>query len=437
MISRGRTAPVLATPEAIQGEIRETVLSNGIRVLTEAIPGVRSVTAGVWVRRGAAHESPEVAGSSHMLEHMVFKGTGNRTAKEIALSLERLGGSLDAFTSREHTSFQARVLSEHLPLALEVLADLVLDPLLRPEDLDLEREVVLEEIAAMEDTPDDLVFELHGEALWEGHPYGRSILGTRETVGSMTAATLRALHEERYLGGQLIVGAAGFLDHDRFVDSAEALFSGVRGGEPSRIPEVAEDVAGREHRVSRDGTQAHLVFGTRTPPRADQARFPLVLISACFGGGMGSRLFQRIREELGLAYTVYSFQSLYSRAGVAGVYLGTRPEWRERAAEAVQEEYAKLARDGLGDTELREVKDQVKGQLMLSLESTGSRLYRLASFALYDEPRLTLDELLATIEAVTAEQVADVAARYFRPDRQVILHLGPGVGGEPRPERAS
>ena len=266
MISRGRTAPVLATPGAIQGEIRETVLSNGIRVLTEAIPGVRSVTAGVWVRRGAAHESPEVAGSSHMLEHMVFKGTGNRTAKEIALSLERLGGSLDAFTSREHTSFQARVLSEHLPLALEVLADLVLDPLLRPEDLDLERKVVLEEIAAMEDTPDDLVFELHGEALWEGHPYGRSILGTRETVGSMTAATLRVLHEERYLGGQLIVGAAGFLDHDRFVDSAEALFSGVRGGEPSRIPEVAEDVAGREHRVSRDGTQAHLVFGTRTPP---------------------------------------------------------------------------------------------------------------------------------------------------------------------------
>ncbi|MSR23279.1 MAG: insulinase family protein [Gemmatimonadetes bacterium] len=427
MSPRRRNASSLAVPEAIQGEIRETILPNGIRVLTEAIPGVRSASVGVWIRQGAAHETAELAGSSHMLEHMVFKGTEKRTAREIALSLERLGGSLDAFTSREHTSFQARVLSEHLPVALEVLSDLVLDPLIREEDLTLEREVVLEEISTVEDTPDDLVFELHGESFWKGHPYGRSILGTRDTVGGMGAATLRTLHDERYREGPLVVAAAGFLDHQRFVDATEALFAGVAEGESPNVPPLPADGDGRAESVSRAGTQAHLVFGVRTPPRSDPARFPLVLISAAFGGGMGSRLFQRIREELGLAYTVYSFQSFYSRAGMAGVYLGTRPDWQERASEAVLGEYEKLARDGLEPTELREVKDQVKGQLMLSLESTGSRLYRLAGFALYDEPGLTLDELLATIEAVTSDEIAEVAGRYFRPERQVVLHMGPGA----------
>jgi predicted Zn-dependent peptidase len=426
MPSRAR-GPSLAIPEAIQGEIRETVLPNGIRVLTEAIPGVRSVTAGVWVRQGGAHEPLELAGSSHMLEHMVFKGTERRTARQIALSLERLGGSLDAFTSREHTSFQARVLAEHLPVAMEVLADLVLDPLLREEDLDLEREVVLEEISTVEDTPDDLVFELHGEVLWQGHPYGRSILGTRESVGRMSTRDLRALHERRYRNGPLVVAAAGFLDHDRFVEAASALFGAVGEGDVPDVPEIRADGAGREERVAREGAQAHLVSGVRTPPRSGPARFPLILISAAFGGGMGSRLFQRIREELALAYAVYSFQSFYLRAGVAGVYLGTRPEWRDRATDAVREEYRKLAREGLETTELREVKDQVKGQLMLSLESTGSRLYRLAGFALYDEPSLTLDELITAIESVTEDQVAEVASRYFDPARQVILHMGPGV----------
>jgi len=407
--------------------MRESVLPNGIRVLTERIPGVRSATAGVWVRQGAAHEHPEALGSSHLLEHMVFKGTRRRSAREIALSLERLGGSLDAFTSREHTSFQARVLSEHLPVAMDVLADLVLEPLLRDEDLALEREVVLEEIAGVEDTPDDLVFELHGEALWGGHPYGRSILGTRASVGGMEAPSLQRLHRDRYRNGQLVVAAAGFLEHDRFVAGVERLFGDVTGGDPLPVPEVSLDEPAREVGVSRDGAQSHLVFGVRTPPRVHPARFPLILISAAFGGGMGSRLFQRIREELGLAYTVYSFQSFYSRAGAAGVYLGTRPEWSARAVDAVRDEFRKLAREGLGGQELREVKDQVKGQVMLSLESTGARLFRLAGFALYDQPPLTLDELLEAIEAVTEEEVAEVAELYFDPDRQTLLHMGPNA----------
>jgi predicted Zn-dependent peptidase len=412
-----------------RGRTLETLLPNGIRVLTEAIPGVRSVSVGVWVRQGAAHERPEVTGASHLLEHMVFKGTRQRTPREIAMELERLGGSLDAFTSREHTSYQARILSEHLPQALDVLSDLVLEPLLRPEDLELEREVVLEEIATVEDTPDDQVFELHGEALWSDHPYGRSILGSRASVEGMAVETLRGIHTARYRQGDLIVAAAGHLDHQAIVDIVGDRFGhlpqGDRSGTEFADPEL--DVPGSEEWVPRDSAQSHIVFGIRTPRRAAPERFPLILLSAAFGGGMSSRLFQRVREELALAYTVYSFQSFYSRAGVSGVYVGTRPEWSDRAVEAIREEFGLLAREGLPEEELRAVKDQVKGQLMLSLESTSSRLYRLAGFALYDQPHLSLDELLQRIEDVTPDEVAAVAARWFDPDRQVLLRLGPGT----------
>ncbi|MEX1257316.1 MAG: pitrilysin family protein [Gemmatimonadota bacterium] len=414
-------------PHPVRGEFRETLLPGGIRILTEHIPGVRSVSAGVWIRHGSAHESDDLSGVSHLLEHLVFKGTESRSARDIALALERLGGSLDAFTSKEHTAFQAKVLPEHLPIAVDVLADLVLKPLLREEDLDLEREVVLEEISTVEDTPDDLVFELHGEALWGSHPYGRSILGTRETVGGMGVAALAGLHRERYLRGPLVVAAAGYLEHESFVEDVARSFGTRNDAELPGIPDVAQDFPGREVRIPREGAQTHLVFGARTPPRADPVRYPLILLSAAFGGGMGSRLFQKVREELALGYTVYSFQSFHSRAGIAGVYVGTRPEWADKAAAAVTEEYRKLAVEGLGELEFREVKDQVKGQVMLSLESTGSRLFRLAGFALYDQPTLTLDELLATIEGVTREEVAEVAARFFSPDRQTVVRLGPGV----------
>jgi len=405
--------------------MRDTRLPNGIRVLTESIPGVRSVTAGVWIRQGSAHESPEFLGASHLLEHLVFKGTERRDAKEIALSLERLGGSLDAFTSREHTSFQARVLPEHLPIALDVLADLVAHPLLRESDLALEREVVLEEISSMEDTPDDLVFELHGESLWGGHPYGRSILGSRESVSGMSAKTLAEVHAARYLNGEMIVGAAGFLDHDVFACDVAAKFGGLPGGEGLDVASVPLETPTSDVSVPREGQQTHLVFGARTPPRSDWSRFPLVLLCARFGGGMGSQLFQKVREELGLAYTVFSYQSSYSRAGVVGVYVGTRPEWTERAVDVVREEYRKLSRKGLTGEELEEVKNQVKGQVMLSLESTGSRLSRLVSFALNDEPLLTLDQLLAQIDGVTLDQVAEAAARFYSPEGQVLVRLGP------------
>ncbi len=414
-----------STPNAADGRMAETFLDNGVRVLSEHIPGVRSASVGVWVLHGAAHDPQPRAGASHLLEHMVFKGTERRSAHEIALSLEGLGGTLDAYTSREHTGFQARVLDRHLPVALDVLADLVGAPLLRDEDLELERQVVLEEIAEVEDTPDDLVFELHGARLWDGHPYGRSILGGPETVASMSAESLRGLHRGAYLGRNLVVAGAGNLSHDAFVAEAERLFGRwSRGPPPSpcrRQGRLASATSGARATAPRHIWSS----GRALPAHADPARYGLVLLSSALGGGMSSRLFQRVREELGLCYSVYTYQSFYRGAGIGGVYVGTRPGAEEQAVEAVREELARVAAEGLPADELEQAKQQVKGQVMLTLESTSARLYRLTSFALNDEPFLGLDDLMACLDRVGVDEVADLAGRYFDPERHLLLRLGP------------
>jgi predicted Zn-dependent peptidase len=402
-----------------------SVLDNGIEVLSERIQSVRSASVGVWVRQGSVHESDEESGVSHMLEHMVFKGTERRSAVEIALALEGLGGSLDAYTSREHTSYQARVLDEHVPEALDVLSDLVTSPRLDEEDLRLEREVVLEEIAQVEDTPDDLVFEMHGEWLWNGHPYGRSILGTNETVGDMSAESLRLLHRSTYTGSNLVVAGAGNVEHRDFVRRVASLFEGVepgrRAGEAEPTPATRSGLERRE----RESAQTHIVFGTDVPGHSHPDRYALILLSSALGAGMSSRLFQRVREELGLCYAVYTYQSFYGVSGVSGVYVGTRPGTAQKAATAVRDELARVASEGLPPAELDQIKRQTKGQVMLSLESTGARLHRLASFALHDEPFIGLDTLLEKIEAVSGEDIRRVAGEYFDPERQLELRLGP------------
>ena len=403
----------------------ETVLPNGVRVLSEAMPGVRSVSAGVWVRHGAAHDADVVSGASHMLEHMVFKGTRRRSARDIALSLEVLGGSLDAYTTREHTGFHARVLDEALPLALDVLADITTEPRLSDTDLELEREVILEEIAEVEDTPDDLVFELHGERLWPGNPFGRSILGTRETVAALPGDAIRSLHARAYTGSNLVVAAAGNVEHESLVEHARRLFGALPSGDrKGPAPPPGPSVRGDE-RVERETVQSHVVFGTGLPGHAHADRYPLVLLSSWLGGGMSSRLFQRVREELALCYTVFTWQTFNAGCGLGGVYLATRRGSEERAVEAVRGELARLAGEGLPADELAQAKEQVKGQVMLSLESSGARLHRLSAFALHEEPWMGLDDLLARVEAVTDDEVAEAAGRYFAPEAQLVLRLGP------------
>lgn len=407
-----------------------TDLPGGPTVLTEEMPGVRSVSVGIWVRSGSVYESKEEMGVSHLLEHMVFKGTRRRSARELALSLERVGGSLDAYTTREHTGFQAKVRDADLSLAVDVLSDLVLNPLLRSEDLELEREVVLEEISTVEDTPDDLIFDLHSQALWGEHPYGYSILGTRESVSSLTIEDLSRVHTDAYRSSGLVIAAAGAVDHEVVVEQAHDLFVGALSTEPRPTPPAPPEngvVAGETIHVPRAAAQTHLVFGTRTFGHRDPRRYAMILLTNGFGGGMSSRLFQRVREELGLAYSVYAYQSFYSEAGVCGLYVGTRPEWVGRAEQVIRDELRRLVDEGLTEEELEDVRGQVKGQLVLSLESSGARLHRLAGLALYDEPFLTLDDLTEKIDAVTLEEVAELAAEYFDPDRQLLLRLGPGA----------
>jgi predicted Zn-dependent peptidase len=402
-----------------------TEVGGGLSVLTQKVSGVRSASVGIWVRSGSAHEAPDELGAAHLLEHMVFKGTDRRSAKDIALALERVGGSLDAYTTREHTSYQARVLDDDLPTALDVLADFVAHPLLREEDLALEREVVLEEISMVEDTPDDLVFELHGDALWAGHPYGSSILGTRATVEALTTDKLRAVHERAYGRSGLVVAAAGNVEHGAVVDAVGRHFESVgNGGAPPTLAEAGPfEVA--DVLVERPGAQTHVVMGNRTFPHADARRFALILLSTAVGGGMSSRLFQRVREELGLAYAVYSFQSFYRDGGALGVYVATRPEWADRAVGVIREELQRVAREGLLAAELEDAKGQVKGQLVLGLESAGGRLHRLALHELQGEPQRTVDELLARIDGVTMDGIAEVAAEWLDPERWLTVRLGP------------
>jgi predicted Zn-dependent peptidase len=409
----------------VSDSYRRTELGDGLSVLTESMPGVLSASIGVWVRAGSVTESPAEMGVSHMLEHMVFKGTERRTAHELALVLERLGGSLDAYTTREHTSYQARVLDADVGVALDVLADLVLNPALRDADLELEREVVLEEISTVDDTPDDLVFDLHAEELFGQHPYGYSILGTRETVSALTGSDLQRVHASHYRAGNLVVAAAGRVDHDAFVEQVRAQFG--EGSAADRVPEkpAPQILPATDTHVERPTAQTHVAFGAQTFGHGDPRRYALILLSNAFGGGMSSRLFQKVREELGLAYAVYSYQSFQRTAGMAGVYVGTRPEWGERAVDVVREEMAKLARCGLTAEELADAKGQVKGQVAISLESSSSRLHRLAGSALYDEPFRALEEIVARVDAVTVAEVAELAAEYYDPSRQTVLRLGP------------
>jgi predicted Zn-dependent peptidase len=404
--------------------MREALLDNGIRVVTERRPDVRSVAVGVWVGQGSAHESPESAGVSHLMEHLVFKGTERRSAHQIALSLESLGGSLDAYTTREHTSYQAHVLDEHLPVALDVLADLVLHPRLDSADLELEKDVVVEEIAGVEDVPDDLIFDLHSAKFWNGHTYGRPILGTRETVRTFQIDDLRSLHAERYRGRNIVLGCVGHIEHDDVLSRVTELFGAVEpGSAPPEIAEPVETASGRRS-VVRDAAQAHVVIANSTPSFADPIRNALLLISGAFGGGMSSRLFQRIREELALAYSVYSFQSFYSKAGMAGVYVGTRQEASGEALEEILREYAKLCEHGITSGELDQAKSHAKGRSILAMESTDARLLRLVGFTLRGEPYLDLNESLARIDAVTLDEVSAACRRFYNPEDQFILTLG-------------
>ena len=412
-------------------EIHRTSAPNGVTVLSERVASVRSAAMGVWVRTASAHEPRPKMGVSHLLEHMVFKGTERRSAQEIALALEARGGSLDAYTSRDSTAYHARVLDADLPRALDVITDLVRRPVLRDADLQLERKVVLEEISTVLDTPDDQVFDLAYETLWPEHSYGFQILGTRDTVGAISADDLKQLHGKAYFPGNCVIAGAGNFSHEALLEEvAKQAWFTAEGGKRTAPPAtpVPPAVRGVQLHFHKETAQTHIVFATDTVPYADRRKFALLVLSNIFGGGMSSRLFQRIREELGLAYAIYSFTSFYRAMGVAGVYVGTQPARAGEAIDAIKGELARLSKEGLTGSALEDAKQQTLGQLMLSLESPTAKMYRLASTAVNGERYLSLDEMLATVAALTADDMAGAAAEFFAPDRQTVVSLGPKEG---------
>jgi len=406
--------------------LRRTMAASGLVVLSEAMPAVRSAAIGIFVRTASAHERRAKMGVSHLLEHMVFKGTERRSARQLALELEVRGGALDAFTGRDYTSYQAHVLDEDLPLAIDILTDLVRRPLLQERDLLPERNVILEEINGVLDTPDDLVHELHAAALWPTHPYGYSILGTPETVSALGTGDLREAHRG-YYPANCVVAAAGNVDHDQLLEAlAREGWLDAAAPSPPRPPVPAAPAArGVERNEIRDSTQTHIVFGTDTFPLQDPRRFTLGILVNAFGGGMSSRLFQRVREQLGLAYAVFAFKQFFQTTGQLGVYVGTQPATADQAIEAIRGEYGLLAQEGLPADELADGKRQLKGQVVLSLESPGARMHRLAGFVLHDDRYRPLGEMLADIDAVTSEEAAATAAEFFAPERQTVVRLGP------------
>lgn len=414
--------------------IQRLVSDSGMRVVLERIPHVRSCSIGVWVNRGSRHEPVEKIGISHLLEHMVFKGTSRRDVKEIANSIESVGGSLDAFTSREFTCFHAKVLDEYADYAIDVLSDLIDSPSLEPEQLSREKQVVYEEIRNMEDTPDDLIHQLYSETIWGEEPLGYPLLGTYETVGGIAREDLLGFLKREYIARNIVVSVAGNIDYDRITATVgeKFAFAGNRNGSgpavavPGGIGALREPV--RRH-FSRTCQQAHLCLGAKGLSHSDPLRYAFLLLSNIVGGGMSSRLFQRVREEEALAYVVYSFQQFYRDSGVFGVYAGVEPSRSEHTVEVIRREFRDILRDGVRDDELEGAKNQLKGQLVLGLESTTTRMFRLASYELNEEPYQPIDDVIRKVQDVSRDDLAKVAGMILDPDRLFVVSLGPDGDG--------
>jgi len=402
---------------------RKTVLDDGTTIISEHMDGVRSVALGIWFAVGSRDESPAEAGMSHFMEHMMFKGTPTRTAAQISEAFDQLGGELNAFTSKEYTCYYARVLDEHVPASIEILSDMVVNSLLDDDSCANEREVVIEEIARMEDTPDDRIHELFGNTLWPDHPIGLPILGSRKTVGGFGHVEATGFRRRHYLTGNTVVAASGSIDHDELVELVRthlALLTGPRSARPAAHAPCASRLAVLE----KETEQAHICYGVSALNAHHEDRFTLALIDAVLGGGMASRLFQEIREKKGLAYAVYSFHALYQDTGQFTIYAGTRPSNAEQVIRLIQAETERVRTEGVTPEELFRAKQSIKGHLVLGLESTRNRMTRLGKNEVTGGEILSVDEVVERVDAVTDEDVRRVASEVLSAEK-VLAVIGP------------
>ncbi len=400
-----------------------TRLANGVRVLSERLPDLTSVTVGIWVQNGSRYERPEQAGISHFLEHLFFKGTTRRTAAQIAEEIDAVGGVLNAFTGKEYTCYYAKVLREHLPLALDLLADLFTQSTFAADEIERERSVIIQEISQVEDSPDDYVHELFNLAFWPGHPLSRPIAGTAATVSGLMRDDFLTFLGARYRPDRVLIAAAGALEHDDLLQGTTRHFGALAGstqmvdGEP---PRARAGLSVHEKELE----QVHLCLGTPGISQVDGDRYPAHILNLALGGGMSSRLFQEIRERRGKAYTVYSFLSSYCDAGYTGVYVGTSAAWTREVVEAIRGEITRVTRDGLAPEELARVKSQMKGNMLLGLETSDSRMSRIAKNEIYFGRDVLLDEVAAGIDAVGNDDILRVARRLFQPGTLALTVLG-------------
>jgi len=404
--------------------IRKEVLPNGLRILTEVMQHVRSVSVGIWINTGSRREPPEHNGICHFIEHMLFKGTTHRTAEQIARSVDSIGGHLDAFTAKECVCFNTKVLDEHLPVAFDVLSDLLLNPLFREDDIVRERGVVLEELKMDEDNADYLVHEIFTQNFWKDHPLGKPILGTKETVRRLDQKALWDYFRRHYTPNRMVISAAGNLEHQRVVDLVGRYYAGL-GPSTEELPEAAPQPHSRiTLRNKKDLEQVHLCLGVPSYPLPHERRYGCYLLNTVLGGGMSSRLFQNIREKQGLAYAVFSELNPYRDTGCLSVYAGTSAEAALKVVELVMKEFRDLKANAVPPEELRRAKDHLKGSLMLSLESTTARMSNLARQEMYFGKFFSLDEIAARIERVTPEEVAEIANEFFRTNQVAVTALG-------------
>jgi predicted Zn-dependent peptidase len=418
-----------------EGLYQKTVLSNGIRLVTERIPYLKSVSIGIWINSGSRDEDDNNSGISHFLEHLAFKGTEKRSSRQIAFEMDSIGGQIDAFTSREYTCYSAKVLDEHLPIALDLLSDILLNSTLKLEDIEKERQVILEEIKYVEDNPSDYIYDLLYKSVWSGHPLGRSILGKPETIKKINRDRLSNHLGKHYIPKNIIIAAAGNIDGHKLTGLIEKYFGnpptpsfskgGEWGGNNFSKREMPPDLKRNIIIEEKDLEQVHFCLGTKGLRSDDENRFDGYILNTILGGSMSSRLFQKIREDYGLAYSIHSFISPYMDTGLLGIYAGTSSEFFEKVINMSLEEVKLLKTVNISDDELKKAKDQLKGNIMLSLESSSSRMNQLAKQEMYFNRYFSLDEIIDEIEKVTAGNIRSLSNRLFDSIFFNLAVLGP------------
>jgi predicted Zn-dependent peptidase len=412
--------------------VKKTVLNNGIRVISEHIPHAHSVTIGIWVATGSRDEPSEFNGVAHFIEHLLFKGTGHRNALQIAREIDSLGGILNAFTGREYVCYYAKVLHRFLPKIVDLLADIFLNSIFDPEEIEKERKVILQEIGLLEDSPDEFIHDLFARNFWQGHPLGRPIIGTEQSVGGLSREIIKDYVGEAYRGGNIIIAAAGRVDHDELLNLMAGLFSSVPEGK--RRPAVIPLPPTRKiESVAKDLEQIHLCLGTLSIPQDHPRRYEAFILNTVLGGSMSSRLFQEVREKLGLAYSIYSYMTSHSDSGSLAVYAGTSRERFTEVIAIILKEFKRFRTDPLDCEELENAKEQLKGNILLSLESSDNRMTKLAKNEIYFGRYQPLMEIVKGIDQVTPESILELAADLFNDDYLTLVLMGEIAGAQISP----